>query len=139
MWHTIKTLDDIKHLEDCFDGFHDSCIKELKYISGAYVLEDLSMHPINDKRILNIVFQRQATNPTSIEMEFIGLLHLDLHPTVELFTCEILAATLEITNQGIIWYDCEPLSNNRLQEYRGTKILSSAVNWRIVDECTGKK
>ena len=53
--------------------FHDSCIKELKYVSGAYIEEDLSMYPLNDKRILNIIIQCQFEDVSMIEMQFIGL------------------------------------------------------------------
>lgn len=51
-------------------GFHDSCIKEMKYVSGAYVMDDLSMHPINEKRNISVLIQRQFENPSVIEMEF---------------------------------------------------------------------
>ncbi len=39
----------VTELNKIFGGFHDSCIKEMRYISGAYVSEDLSMLPINKK------------------------------------------------------------------------------------------
>ena len=42
--------------------FHDSCIKELKYLSGAFVDEDLAMYPVNDRRILKVAIQRQFEN-----------------------------------------------------------------------------
>ena len=35
---------------DTVYGFHDSCLKELKYISGAYVNEKLSMIPVNKQK-----------------------------------------------------------------------------------------
>jgi hypothetical protein len=42
-WIEIKSSRDAKELLDTFGGFHDGCIKELKYIGGEYVSEDLSM------------------------------------------------------------------------------------------------
>ena len=39
--------------------FHDTCLTELRYVSGAYVGENLGMYPINDKRKVNVFIQRQ--------------------------------------------------------------------------------
>lgn len=54
-------------------SFHDSCLKEMKYISGAYVDEELSMLPVNSKRMLSVIIQRQFENPSAIELQFVGL------------------------------------------------------------------
>ena len=49
MWNEINNDKDLNSFMDMHYGFHDSCVKELKYISGAYVDENLSMHPIKNK------------------------------------------------------------------------------------------
>lgn len=58
-------------MERVYD-FHDSCVKEMSYISGAYVDDSLSMYPLNDRRILRVVIQRQFDENSMIEMEFQG-------------------------------------------------------------------
>ena len=87
MWETIHTsVEILKFMENvCY--FHDSCIKEISYISGAYVDEKLSMHSLNDRRVLRVVIQRQHENNPMIEMEFQGLKHLKLFPVDERYTC----------------------------------------------------
>ena len=139
MWNEINNENDLKNFMDMIYEFHDSCMKELKYISGAYVNENLSMKPINDKRVLNIIFQRQINNPSVIEMEFIGLIRLDLHPLDENYTCEIHDATMILKDNCIYWCDCGGLSENDLDNYEGTLICASKVRWRAADEYIGPK
>lgn len=57
MWEIIHTNSEILKFMESVCYFHDSCIKEIRYISGAYVGENLSMHPLNDRRILRVVIQ----------------------------------------------------------------------------------
>lgn len=40
MWNKIVNNEDINDFIKTVSGFHDSCIKEMKYVSGAYVNED---------------------------------------------------------------------------------------------------
>ena len=49
MWHEIFNQDDFVLFNKLSNYFHDSCIKELRYVSGAYVDRDYSMYPLNDK------------------------------------------------------------------------------------------
>lgn len=137
MWIEIENQKDIEMFMSLFGEFHDSCIKEFRYLSGAFINEDLSMYPINNKRILKVIFQRQDRNPSVIEMEFIGLLRLSIYPEDENYTCEIVDATMIIVDNHIYWYDCGEL--NDLDNYKGAIICSSRVRWRVVDEYIGQK
>lgn len=80
MWENIRTNNEILKFMEKVCYFHDSCIKEISYISGAYVDENLSMHPLNDRRILRVILQRQCEPYSMIEMEFQGLKYLKLFP-----------------------------------------------------------
>ena len=73
MWNDIANENDLKNFMDAMYGFHDSCIKEIKYISGAYVNEKLSMSPVNSQRILSVIIQRQFEDPSAIEMHLMQL------------------------------------------------------------------
>ena len=139
MWNEIISEHDLSDFLSRFGYFHDSCIKEIKYISGAYVNEDLSMYPINSQRTVKIIFQRQYSNPSVIEMEFIGLSQLSLFPPDDNYTCEIVDATMIRHDDRIYWCDCGGLSEMDLNDYRGTLICSSKVRWRTADEYIGKK
>lgn len=70
VWNEIITAKDLTDFLELYDGFHDCCLKELRYISGAFVGKDLSMNPVNTKRKLSILFQRQSEDKPVVELEF---------------------------------------------------------------------
>ncbi|MBO5065002.1 MAG: hypothetical protein J6D06_02700 [Clostridia bacterium] len=139
MWEIIRSNDEILKFMENVCYFHDSCIKEISYISGAYVGENLSMHPLNDRRVLRVVIQRQCEKNSMIEMEFQGLKHLKLFPVNEDYTCEILDSTMIIKDGNIYWYDCGNLSESDLDDYAGTLICASAFRWRSIENYMGEK
>ena len=137
MWNEILTKKDVEKLMQIFGGFHDSCLKELKYISGAYVNGSLSMSPFNSKRTLSIIFQRQYHNPSVIELEFSELEKLNLMPCNEDYTCEILGASMFIDeNNSIFWYDDSPVSEP-CDNYDGAWVKAKKARWRTVDNYIG--
>ena len=137
MWMEISDENFLKNFMESVDFFHDSCIKELKYLSGAYVDEELSMYPINDRRVLNVIIQRQYEKNPMIEMEFSGLKYLKLFPVDEGYTCEISDSTMILKEDCIYWCDCGGLSVKDLESYAGTTICASKVRWRAADEFIG--
>ena len=137
MWNEIANEIDLNSFMNTVYKFHDSCLKELKYISGAYVNENLNMLPVNKQRILSIIIQRQFENPSVIEMQFMGLKYLKLFPNDENNTCEILDATMILKEDCIYWCDCGGLSAENIEGYTGTVICASKVRWRAVDEYIG--
>ena len=137
MWNEIANEKDLYIFMDAIYGFHDSCLKEIKYISGAYVNEKLNMLPVNNQRILHMIIQRQFENPSVIEMQFEGLKYLKLFPNDENYTCEILDATMIVKEDCVYWCDCGGLSEKDIESYTGTVICASKVRWRAVDEYIG--
>ena len=119
--------------------FHDSCIKEMHYLSGAYVESNLSMYPINNRRTLRVIIQRQFDRNSMIEMEFIWLKQLQLLPVDENYTCEILESTLIMKDGYIYWCDCGNLSEKDLVDYEGTLICASQLRWRSIENHMGEK
>lgn len=139
MWNEIKSDDDLKRLKSSLACFHDSCIKEMHYISGAFVNERLAMIPINKDRVLRVVFQRQYCEDSVIELEFAGLKHLQLMPVDEEYTCEILDASLFRQNGWIYWCDCDGLSEEDLAQFSGTFICASDLRWRALERSLGEQ
>lgn len=139
MWNEIANEKDLNSFMNAMYGFHDSCLKEIKYISGAYVDKNLSMLPINNQRILSMIIQRQFENPSVIEMQFVGLKHLKLFPNDENYTYEILDITMILKDDYIYWCDCSGLSEEDIENYTGTTICASKVRWRAVNEYIGSK
>lgn len=139
MWNEIANEKELNSFMDTMYGFHDSCLKEIKYISGAYVNEKLSMHPVNNKRVLSMIIQRQFENPSVVEMQFVGLKYFKLFPNDENYTCEILDATMVLKENCIYWCDCGGLSEKDIESYTGTTICALKARWRAVDEYIGAK
>ena len=82
MWNEIRNDDELLNFLKKVHYFHDSCIKEIKYLSGAYVEQDLAMYPINDQRLLNVIIQCQDSRCSVIEMEFSKLKTLKIGAAV---------------------------------------------------------
>lgn len=137
MWNYIRNEQDISILMETACDFHDSCIKEIKYISGAYVDNDLAMHPVNDLRVLKMIVQRQFDNPSVIELEFSELKYFRLTPCDEQYTCELLDATLLLKDDCVYWCDCGGLTIAELEQYSGTTVCASKVRWRAANEYIG--
>ncbi len=138
MWNEIKNESDIELFLNHVSYFHDSCIKEISYISGAYVDEDLSMYPVNSKRTLNIIIQRQSDTDSVIEMQFSGLKYLKLYPADVDYTCEILGCSMLIKDGFIYWCDEEDLTKtDEFDKYQGTAVCASNVKWRVLNDCLG--
>ena len=106
-WNEITDENSLKEFMERVSFFHDSCIKEMHYLSGAYVNENLDMYPVNDRRILRVIIQRQYEEDSMIEMEFQGLKYLKLFPADERYSCEILDSNIILKEDCIIWSDCE--------------------------------
>ena len=133
MWNEINTEQELLEFLALYGGFHDSCLKEMRYISGAFVNKDLAMYPINDKRKLYVVFQRQCEKNSSVEIEFSGLLKLNLVPNDEAYTCEILDVSMFFEDGKIYWGDSDWFKSER-EQYDGTWLCAEKARWRFVDE-----
>ena len=133
MWNEINNDIEMLQFMDDMYSFHDSCIKEIRYISGAYVDSQLFMHPVNDQRVLRVAIQRQFDENRMIELEFRGLKLLQLCPTDEKYTCEISDATLFIKDAYIYWCDTGGLSMEDIEGYKGTLICASKLRWRSIE------
>ena len=139
MWHEIVSNDELHAFMERMYAFHDSCIKEIKYCSGAYVTERLTMCPGNGNRVLKMIVQRQFETPSVIEMEFAGLHHLSLFLCDEKYTCDISDATMVFHDNCIYWCDCGGLFPSDFETYKGVLICASKVRWREADEYIGKE
>ena len=132
MWHQVTDIIAIKELMDTTNFFHDSCIKEIRYISGAYVDNDLFMSPTNTSRKLSIIIQRQACDCPVIELEFSKLKCLRLLPLDEEYTSEIYSSTLLLENGFLYWFDCGGILASDIDRYEGVAICAQELRWRTV-------
>jgi hypothetical protein len=138
MWNIIETESDILNFMRRMDDLSDSCIKEIKYVSGGYVNEDLSMHAQNSKRNLYICIQRQYSSLSTIELMFQGVKKFIMVPRNEHQDCVIYNTSL-IKNQNLYyWADYEDLDINNFDEF-GTLAIAEKVYWRNINARLGDK
>lgn len=138
MWNEIHTEKDLTNFMERVCFFHDSCVKEMKYLSGAYVNQELGMYPVNASRTLNIILQRQFEDIPMIEMEFGGLKYLKLFPITDGYTCEITDSAMLLKDGYIYWCDSDDVPEADIDSYCGTIICASKLRWRAIEGCMGK-
>jgi hypothetical protein len=138
MWNKIETESDIINFMKDINYLSDSCIKEIKYVSGGYVNEDLSMHAQNSKRYLYICIQRQYNTFSTIELMFRGVKKFIMVPRDELKDCVIYDSSLIKKQNLYYWADYEELDINNIEEY-GTLVIAEQIYWRNVKTCLGDK
>lgn len=143
-WKELKDSKDVSALLETFGHFHDGCIKELKYISGEYADEHLSMMPLNALRKLSVIFQRQFSNPSAIEIVFEGLRKMHLAPSYGNRDGIISGVSMGVTSGIVYWSDCESFDvfdvsqMNYASEYNEyTWMISEKAKWRNADEYIG--
>lgn len=142
MWNIIKSQTDADNLMDVFGGFHDGCIKEMKYINGEYVSENMGMMPFNTKRELSVIFQHQSRDPSAIEVVFSKLIRMNLSPRDEQFDGIIFGACIAVNEEDIIWVDDDFVRAENINQALvedNTWIKAKEVKWRIADDFIGKE
>jgi len=133
MWQSLNTDFELQTFMDEMSGFHDACIKEIAYLSGAYVNADLSMHPFNDRGVLRVLIQRQIGSHAMVEMEFGGLKYLKLFPVdADRFTCEISGSSLFLKDGLIYWSDEPDIIEANLGD-DVTIICAKTLRWRPIE------
>ena len=133
MWNKIESDLELQSFMNEICHFHDSCIKEIKYTSGAYVTSKCEMYPLNDLRLLRVIIQRQYEELSMFEMVFEDLKFLKLVPLDENWTCEISSSTMFFKDDTIFW--CERGNKNDKNiadrcETDGAIICASRLKWR---------
>jgi hypothetical protein len=128
-WSFIETQKDANAFMEEVCGFHDSVIKELHYISGAFVDTDKSMKPVEDIR--SILIQVQSQQCRNFAIEFQGVIALNLRPAADNYTGNIFDAAL-IVQDEIIFFSNSSMEHPDLT-YEGTWITAYSLKWRYVE------
>ncbi len=126
----IHTDADIMDFMKQFSFFHDSCIKEIHYISGSFVTDDRSMHPVNSKRNLSIIFESQQAKCKTVELLFDKIVELHLIPETEDYDCVIQGVFFKRINNLFYWANWMDFSPDSLPIGFGTYIIAESVSWR---------
>lgn len=126
-WRYIETQQDIEFILEQTSSFHDSVLKDLNYISGAYVDEKNSMYCSDSERRVTIHFESQWCRP--IEMIFEGVTALNLRPSSDNYSSNIYGATLLLQNASVFF--CDDTINDIDELYIGTWVKAYSLRWRF--------
>ena len=147
-WHEIKSTADIDALLDQYGGFHDSCLVELYYRSGAYVDKDNAM--VCEPRAsyeMHMVFHSQwYKNP--LELCFNGVRKFNIVGFQDNYFCEILDCYLAIhtdlikgrDDPLIVWADDYGFSPYQVRQERlmlepdTTYVVAHNLKWRFITD-----
>jgi hypothetical protein len=136
-WNIIKSQADVNYLNDLFDNFHDSYLKELCFSSGSYISVDHLMNE-NNEPIARFLFQRQWENPSIIEIEFRDVIQLNIKPEGKDEFTYISIAHLYFHDDVFFWSarDYE-IHEDGKDAY--TWVAAKQVKWRVRDGLLGNK
>jgi hypothetical protein len=127
----------INDLMTKFNGFHDSCIKEIKYISGAFVDQNGAINPFDSIRTITAIFQSQGAIVKAIEMKFEKVVRLNLCPKGEMEDAVIYGASIVCHNGLLYWSSLCDIKLSELENNDYTWISSEKISWRALDNCLG--
>lgn len=131
---TINNNDDIESFMIEFNRFHDSCIKEIKYVSSSNVDAKRAMRPFDDDNYLIIVFQSQIAKNGVIELRFDKLGRLNLKPREEGYDSIIFEASLIKHNDLYYWSEWANFDPDENNDSIGTWVSAKKISWRALDE-----
>lgn len=132
MWIELSNEKAVDEFLNSIARFHDSCLSSFSYISGAYVDSNYSMYPLNDRRVLRMLFQRQFPEMTSFELEFYKLKHFCFVPTDDKYSCEIEYAELYIKD-GLVFLEFPGLWRSGDREMTVlNSVCAAGCRWRDV-------
>lgn len=129
----LKTADDISEFMKLFNYFHDSCLKELKYVSGSYVNLDLTLSAFDSIRSINAIFHSQNHKLPAIEIVFSKVERLNLVPRLENYDSIILGAHLSLVEDSFYWAEFDDFDYQNADHFNGTWIKCKEIKWRKLD------
>ena len=128
----IYTESDIQKLNEKFNFFHDSCIKEINYISGEYVDEKGAMYPFNSERKLSVMLQSQNAQIRAIELVFEKIRSFYMAPKIPDYDGIIYESYFTKDHDLFYWSDSDEFISEPKLNDPGTFIIAESVKWRGV-------
>lgn len=126
MWNEIKSQEDIDLFMKQVLSFHDSCIRETRYISGTYIDKDGAM-VMNTNPFMYIKFDTQRSSSfTWFEFELGGIDNFSIKINLN-STLDIYSATFFKKNDWFYWYSDEYADENSEYMFR-----CQTIRWRIL-------
>lgn len=138
MWYPLKDKQSIKHLLTKYDGFHDSCLKEMMIHTNSYVDEDYHMQ-VEPTMTAYFYFQSQLDLPYPvIEMKFEDVVECHLIPNSKYFDAIVLDVTLAIYNGAVYWANSPDFTPEKPIYQKGLYWISAKqAFWRPMEKGFG--
>ena len=145
-WNEVNSREDIDYLLGEYMGFHDSCLTELSYKSGAGVRNDNFMSfGKAEQRELHIIFNSQWKKEP-LELCFIGVRKYCIAGWQENYFCDIYDCHLSVRSDLIVgkdepiivWadnIDFDPKSvteTDLLREPMDSYVFADKLKWRFI-------
>lgn len=138
-WNEIQNSEDMERFLSIFNYFHDSCLKGLCMWTDSYVNEDFSMNvSMEFETNIRILFQRQESTPSAIELLFEGVTQFHLNPPSENHDSIINNATL-VLQDGLFYWADDDWEPNAPYSVECNWISSKKAKWRDVSSWMGKQ
>lgn len=148
LWTMIHNQEDADALLQTYGGFHDSCLVESYYRSGAFVDEDSAMHFGSEKeRELHLIFHSQWKS-RPLDLCFTGVRTHRIAGWSDLYDCCFLDGYLKFhtdlipgrDDPLIVWADGDGFSPHRMQEQEQelltepmtSYVVASGLKWRYL-------
>lgn len=136
-WNQVISEQDVRNINDFYDNFHDTYLKEICYSTGSYVSEDLQMYEKNEPTA-RFLFQRPYGNPSVLEIEFCEVIQLNIKPVDKSQFTDILISHLYL-ECGIFFWSTKDYELQEADKESHTWIAAKSVRWRIRDDLLGSK
>jgi hypothetical protein len=137
-WNEIKSQEDVEALLKAFDGFRNSCLREVHVWTDHWIRQDLSMYyPSGLNTRIRILFQRQVQSPSAIEILFEKVTHFNLAPTPEHYYPVIFGARMYMEDGIVYWANEEEWSPESAAINLQTWVSAKEARWRDVSKWMG--
>ncbi|KGF47808.1 hypothetical protein HMPREF0872_03690 [Veillonella montpellierensis DNF00314] len=140
-WHKITSQEDIDELMDVFHSFTGSVLTEMSYTSGAFVMPSLLMYPVNAKRRVRMIFQRQDKDVPAIEIVFDEMNRFNLSPASTNSTAVMDDVYFKKHDDLIYWANTGAFYIDRIDVFETsthvTWLRAKKAQWRIIKDHWG--
>lgn len=138
MWTELITNQDIAIFLERINYFVDSCIKEIKYVSGSYSEKGTTLYATNDIRDVYILFHSISGCYQTFEIRFSRIHKLVLEPYGDEQDSVIYDTTLIKKDNLFYWFDYKEEDIYNFTP-KGTAVIAEKVSWRTINNSLGKE
>jgi len=140
VWYELTDKKSVKNLLNQYDGFHDSCLKEMMIHTNSFVDEEYRMS-VEPTFTAYLYFQSQCELPAStIEMKFEEVIECHLMPHTRYYDAIIFDVKIAFFDDAIYWANSADFSPEQPHYQKGLYWLSAKkVYWRPIEAVLGSE